>query len=179
MATNLVTVYDTQGAAHEMTYANARDMVVHRGWRWQQVEVVPEATVTEAPSIPASIETVVSVFDPDGNEHQMTWANARDLIRHSGWTRERLVKAVEEPVTQPVTTAEDPAEKKAEEPAPQPVTEEVNVAEPATAEKSAPDFDAMTAKEIEAWAKAELGLDLDGRWSKAKMIAAVREKIAA
>jgi hypothetical protein len=178
----LVKVYDLQGVEHEMTYENARDMITHAGWRRQQFYKAPDVEVIYHPPQPKSVDDKVKVFDPDGVEHEMTWGNARDLIAHRGWTRQRLASTVPPaPVSEPAAEQTDQSEP------PQQVTEAAT-AEP-TAAPSEPtqpvdkaeepasvtlNFDEMSVEAVAEYAKS-LGIKVDGRWSKARTIAAIRE----
>lgn len=103
---------------------------------------------------PVSIEKqVVSVWDPEGNEHKVLRQNANDLVRHAKWTmRSPLVKVIE--------VAKEDAE-----------AVEVKQADPDQGESpEATELDEAMAKLQALRDKAEgLGIKVDSRWGKKRL----------
>lgn len=174
--TKLVTVYDLDGQPHEMTTANANDMVAHVGWRRTSSPI--ERTAASIINGRMQNPGVYVLYDFEGNRHEMTPANARDMMR-VGWTETPPGKPEESNVTvvwaPPAPAAKSvPAavENEAEVPAPQPAL-------PASETDEAPDFEAMSKEEVEAYAKEKLDLEVDKRWGKPRIVAAIIDALKA
>lgn len=161
----IVSVFDPQGVEHKMEYANARDMVTNMKWKWELTETPENLEAPEVIETPASVNQIVTVYDLDGEPHTMDYASARDMTAHCGWSfTKKAAKLDAEDVQPEAETPEQP---------------ESDTSEENQEQDGAVDFEAMTKDEIVTWAKNTHDLTLDGRLSKASMIAKIAEATAA
>jgi hypothetical protein len=104
---DLISVWDKNGVEHQMSRANATDMVNHNKWTTENPNIQIENGGDIAKKMPEQFERgffaqkpkIVGVIDKDGNVQSMDLASAQDMVRHLGW---RLAQNQVAPTPEPV-----------------------------------------------------------------------------
>jgi hypothetical protein len=105
-----------------------------------------------------------SVMDPDGTLHQMTWANASDLVRNANWKFQE--KTIIHAKPEGVLEAKTPEGKAKQETI-------VEVPQPASLD----DPYLGVAKDVLQNALVNAGVEIDRRWNTAKLIGMLEETL--
>ena len=109
-----------------------------------------------------------TVYDPDGNPHEMLWANARDMTRNApGWTMQAGL------VVHPIPEGVAPA-KTVEEQAKQITVVEI----PAPLNFNDP-YAGIARDVLQTAAADTMQIGVDGRWGEKRVIMTIEEKLSA
>jgi hypothetical protein len=104
---DLISVWDKNGVEHQMSRANATDMVNHNKWTTENPNIQIENGGDIAKKMPEQFERgffaqkpkIVDVIDKNGTVQSMDLASAQDMVRHLGW---RLAQNQVAPTAEPV-----------------------------------------------------------------------------
>lgn len=79
-----VAVYDADKNEHIVSRPNARELVATGKYFWAADDIGKERLETDGPVDPSA--EVMTIYDQDGNPHEATRANARDLVADGKYT---------------------------------------------------------------------------------------------
>lgn len=80
----IVTIYAPDGTASQHTRPNAIDLVRRSGYSWNVEDAGKARVESEGPEDPSA--DIVAIYDREGNEHQVTRRNAREMVARGDYT---------------------------------------------------------------------------------------------
>lgn len=80
----IVTVFNEEGDTFEVSRPNARELVNTGNYFWKEEQIGQERIEEDGPADPAA--AMQTVYDLDGNAHEVANANARDMVASGNYT---------------------------------------------------------------------------------------------
>lgn len=80
----IVTIYAPDGTPSQHTRPNAIDLVRRAGYSWNAEDAGKARVESEGPEDPSA--DIVVIYDREGNEHQVTRRNAREMVARGDYT---------------------------------------------------------------------------------------------